>query len=102
MAIDKKKLYIVSILTLAILLCALFLSIEGRYAAACLLAPIAISTWFLIRKKEVKSIFSRQVLMIMTAIGLMYLIWYYISGLYFGFYKTLCSRKIIPDTPTKR
>lgn len=90
MTIDKKILHTISISSLSVLLIALFIpGITGRYAAAIILAPIAIISWFLIRKRDVKSMFSRQVIMLLTTIGVLYLALYYLSGLRFGFYKTL-------------
>ncbi len=86
---DRKKLYIISSVTLVALLIALFLpNGSGRISAALLLLPAAVLTPLLIKKRTVKSINSKQILMIMTAIGLVYLTLYFLSGLYFGFTKT--------------
>lgn len=90
MTIDKKILHIISISSIAILLGALFLpNVTGRYIAAIILGIVAAIAWFLIRKRDVKSMYSRQVLMLVTTIGILYLALYYLSGLTFGYYKTL-------------
>ncbi len=86
---DRKKLYIISSATLAALLIALFLpNGSGRILAAFLLPPAAILIPLSIKKRTAKSINSRQILMIMTVIGLVYITLYFLSGLYFGFVKT--------------
>ena len=88
MPTDKKVLYSISSAMLAVLLIALLLPGEtsGRIVAALLLLPLAIIVCFFIKKRSIYSINKQQILMIMTVIGLMYVMLYYISGLRFGFY----------------
>jgi signal peptidase len=89
MAIDRKKLYIISSATLAVLLLTLFAPMgSGRIIAAILLLPIAILTMVIIKKRTALSLYNKQVLLLVSVIGLLYLVFYYVSGLYFGFTKT--------------
>ena len=89
MAIDRKKLYIISSVTLALLLLTLFAPMgRGRIIAAILLLPLAIISLLSIKKRVALSINTNQVLLIFSVIGLLYLTFYYVSGAYFGFTKT--------------
>ena len=89
MAIDRKKLYIISSVTLAVLLLTLFAPMgRGRIIAAILLLPLAIISLLTIKKRVALSMYEKQVLLLFTVIGALYLTFYYVSGLYFGFTKT--------------
>ncbi len=89
MAPDKKKMYIVSLIALAALLLALFAPVGmGRPLAAVLLLPMAAATWLVIKKRTALSLNTPTVLLIMGAIGALYVMGYYVSGLHFGFTKT--------------
>ena len=86
---DKKKLYLISSCIFAVLLIALFAPMgSGRIIAAILLLPSAIISYFFIKKRVALSINSKQVLLIISTIGLLYLVFYYVSAVYFGFTKT--------------
>jgi len=91
MNVDKKLLYTLSISTLAVLLLAFFLPGEysGRIASAVLLLPLAIITHLKVKKRAVPSIHRRSVLMLISVISVVYLVIYYLSGLFFGFYKNI-------------
>ena len=89
MAIDRKKLYIISSATLAVLLLTLFAPMgRGRIIAAILLLPLTIIALLSIKKRLALSINEKQVLLLVSVIGLLYLVFYYVSALYFGFTKT--------------
>ena len=89
MAIDRKKLYIISSVTLAVLLLALFAPMgRGRIIAAILLLPLTIISLLSIKKRLALSLNQKQVLLLISVIGLLYLVFYYVSALYFGFTKT--------------
>lgn len=89
MSADKKKIYIVSAAALAILILVLFApNGSGRIIAAFLLLPIVLAAYILIKKRVSLSINKNQVLLLITVIGLLYFVFYYVSGLYFGFIKT--------------
>lgn len=89
MAPDKKKIYIVSLSALAAILLALFAPVGmGRPLAAVLLLLTAAAACFFIKKRTALSLNSKTVLLIVGTIGLLYLMFYYVSGLHFGFTKT--------------
>lgn len=86
---DKKRIYIVSVSGLAVLLLTLFTPVGmGRPLAAALLLPTAVATCLFIKKRVALSIHSGTVLLLMAAIGALYLMGYYVSGLFVGFTKT--------------
>ena len=80
----------ITIASLAVLLLALVLpsEISGRILAAILLLPLAIATYFLVKKRSILSIHKTMVLMIMATIGLLYIALYYLSGLHSHFHAT--------------
>lgn len=86
---DKKRLYIISCVLLAALLIALFTPAgSGRILAAILLLPGAVVCWFSLKKRAILSIYTKTVLLLISVIGLLYVVLYYMSGLAFGFTKT--------------
>ncbi len=89
MTADKRKLYLFSCVILAILLIALLAPAgSGRMIAAILLLPGAALTWFFVKKREILSIHTKSVIMLIGVIGLLYLMFYYVSALFFGFTRT--------------
>ena len=91
MTADKKKLYILSGVLLAALLIVLFVPLgeSGRIFAAILLLPSAVLLPMWIKKRNILSINKSQILLIMTVMGLVYVMLYYMSGLAFGFVQNL-------------
>lgn len=88
MKIDKIKLYILEILLLLILLLALFVSnIINRTVLAIILFIFTIITRILIKRKKATSIYNKQVTWLMFGFSIIYLIGFYLMGLYFGYYK---------------
>lgn len=89
MAPDQKKIYIISLLGIAVLLLALFAPMGmGRPLAAVLLLPVAAAACLFIRKRRALSLHAKMVLLLMAVIGALYLMGYYVSGLFVGFTKT--------------
>ena len=89
MRTDKKIIYIISLITLAVLLILLFLPGNVRAVAAIILPIAAAASCILIKKRSILSINKGTVLMLMTLISLLYLVLFYLSGLLkFNFYKT--------------
>ncbi len=84
---DKKRLHIMSAVLLAVLLIALFVPLgeTGRILAAILLLPGAGLFPLWIKKRNILSINKKQILLIMTVMGLVYVMVYYLTGLFFGF-----------------
>jgi len=83
---DKLKVYIVEILLFIILFLALFVSINRKLMALILLT-LSIVIVNTIKKKKAKSIYKNQVLYLMIGFGVIYLIIFYLMGLYFGYYE---------------
>ena len=89
MAPDQKKIYLISAAALAVLLLAFFAPVGlGRPLAAALLIPTAAATCLFIKKRTALSLNSGTVFLLMAAIGALYLMGYYVSGLFVGFTKT--------------
>lgn len=89
MALDKKRIYSVSLLALAVLLLALFAPVGmGRPLAAVLLLPTAGAALFFIKKRTALSLNSPTVLLLMGVMGALYIMGYYVSALFVGFTKT--------------
>ena len=89
MKIDKIKLYVLEIFLLVTLLLALFVSnIFSRMLLAFILFIFALITMMLIKKKKPMSIYKKQVTWLMFGFSVIYIIVFYLLGLYFGYYKS--------------
>jgi len=89
---DKIKVYFLEFVLLAILSFALFVSnMYNRIILAVLFAVCAIATWFLIKKRKVESVDSKKVVMVLSFLAAIYLIAFYVMGLYFGYYEATVS-----------
>lgn len=86
---DKKKLHIISALSLAVLLIIFIIPFEtaGRIIAAIAFTATAVATCILVKKRAILSMKKHQVLMIMVVITVVYLMLFYLTGLKFGFTK---------------
>ena len=85
---DKIRLYILEILLLVILFLALFVSnVFNRTVLALVLCVFAFITRVLIKKKKATSFYKNQVAWLMTGFAVIYLIVFYLMGIYFGYYK---------------
>lgn len=90
MKTDKLKVYIIQFVLLAILSFALFVpNIFTRSTTAVLLLLSATATKFFIRKRKVESVDSNKVTIILTIFSIIYLIGFYMMGIYFGYYKAV-------------
>ena len=90
---DKKVLYTVSFSTLTVLLLALTVPTgSGRIIAAAILLPAAALAFILLKKRNLPSINQKQVLLILFAIAMLYVMLYYLSGLRFGFFRNPYSQ----------
>ena len=88
MKIDKIKVYLLEFILLAILSFALFVSnIYNRIILAVLLTICSITIKHLIKKRKVESVHSKKVAMVLAFFAVIYLIAFYLMGLYFGYYK---------------
>ena len=85
---DKKMLYITSTTMLLLLIALLFIpSVINRQIMAIVLIPCALLISRLVRKRSLLSVHKKEVTIVMLLIGVIYLLVYYLSGIYFGFAK---------------
>ena len=85
---DKKITYALSLIAFAVLLVALFINVKSiRILTACLIVPLAIVIWFLIKKRSSFSIYKREVLLLTTILAVLYAVLKEMTGFYFDFYK---------------
>ena len=86
---DRKVLYASSLLWVAVLLGALFIPRSFiRSIAAAISAAAAVVIFFLIKKRRIYSINKRQVLLLVSVSGVLYLVLYYLTGIEFGYYRS--------------
>lgn len=88
MKIDKIKVYLVECILLAVLSFALFVpNILDRTKLAVTLVGIAVLIWFVLKKRKTPSIHAKKVTILLSLFAIIYLIAFYLMGLYFGYYK---------------
>ena len=108
LASDKKMSYSVAFFTLAALLFSLaFDEKYSRWIAVAVLCVAAALTISFVKKRSILSYHKRNVFIIVLIAALLFLVLYYISGLYFGFGTTLITlnldtvlRYVFPITAT--
>ena len=87
---DKFRVYVLEFMLLAILSFTLFVSnIYSRIILAVIFTICSAVTWFFLKKRKVESIHARKVTMLLTFFGIIYLIAFYLMGMYFGFTQAL-------------
>ena len=92
MKTDKLKVYVIEFVLLAILSFALFVpNIFTKSTTAVLLLISAIATKYSIKKNKVESIHSNKVTILLVIFSVIYLISFYLMGLYFDYYKALVT-----------
>lgn len=86
---DKIKIYIFNILLLIILFFTLFVSnIFNRIIFSIFLTVFMIIITIFLKKKNALSMHRKQVIFLMLMFAVIYLILFYLMGLYFGFYES--------------
>ena len=103
---DRKARYAVTFFTLAALLSAFVVpSAYVRWTAAAVLSLAALLTYIFVKKRSIHSYNKRQVLLLMIVISTLFLMLYYLTGIYFGigamyqrFTLNLLVNNIIPIT----
>lgn len=103
---DKLKVYILEILLLAVLLVTLLVAkIYSRIILACLLAACTVATSIFLKKRNLQTRNTKKVTILMTVFAIIYLVIFYLMGVYFGYYKpvrrfsyTIVIQYIIPLT----
>ena len=85
---DKKVLYIISLIVFAVLLTALFVDIgSSRIVTAIALLPLTFAVCVFIKKRSILSVNKREVLLLSTVIGVLYVVAMQLTGTFFEFYK---------------
>lgn len=86
---DKLTIFFLELMLLLILFFALFVpNIFTRIVLAILLFIYMIAILIILKKRKILSIYSKQVTYLMFALGLVYVISFYMMGIYFGFYES--------------
>lgn len=88
---DRKILRSITVLTLTVLLIAMFIPGEnsGKFLSALLLLPLAAITSIFIKKRGILSINKNNVLFLSFGFGAVYLLIYYLTGLLLGFSRNI-------------
>lgn len=95
MKMDKLKVYIIEFILLAILSFALFVpNTINKVNTSILLALCAIATIIFVKKEKVESIHSKKVTILLIIFAIIYLIAFYLMGVYFDYYKALITFNI--------
>ncbi len=90
MPTDKKRLYLLSVISFAVLFFPLFLQAESsRIVAACLLLPLALLCILLLKKRDIQSIYKREATVLIAVAAVLFVTVLYLSGIKFGFYRNL-------------
>ncbi|MBE6576933.1 MAG: signal peptidase I [Ruminococcaceae bacterium] len=85
---DKKKLYLISLILLAVLLVSFFAPTgSSKIAAACILVPFAFIVWLFIKKRGSVSINKGEVLLLLAVVGALYVVLMQLTGFIFEFYE---------------
>jgi signal peptidase I len=83
---SENKVYLVELFMILILLFALFApSIIGREVLAFIMLGLAFIVFSLFKKKKIHSIYHKQVIILLSLFGVLYVTLFYLLGLYFGF-----------------
>lgn len=89
MKIDKIKIYIFEILLIVILLFALFVpNMFTRKILAIVSLLYMLLVCYILKKRKIKSINKKQVTILMVIFAFLYIVIFYLLGLYFGFVKS--------------
>jgi len=101
---DKIKVYAIEFVLLLILSFTLFVSkIYSKIILSCLLTACTVVTSMLLKKRGTGSVYAKNVNIVLIIFAAIYLMGFYLMGLYFGFYRPLITfsvntliRHIIP------
>ena len=85
---DKLKIYLLQIILLIIPILALFEStIVSKKIVAIFLVVYACIMGIILKKRKVLSTYTKQVILLCIGLSIIYVILFYATGLYFGYYK---------------
>lgn len=86
---DKLKVYFFEFILVAILAFALFVPKFNRIMLGLGLTVVAVIVTFMIPKRKILSLNKKMVTIILLILAIIYLVAFYLMGLYFGFYKAI-------------
>lgn len=86
---DKLKVYFLEFILVAILAFALFVPSFNRQVLAVGLVIATIIVCVMIKKRNILSLNKKSVIIIFTILAIIYLVTFYLMGLYFGYYKSV-------------
>jgi len=90
--LDKIKVYTIEIILLIILSFTLFVSnTYSKIILACLLTMCTVTTSILLKKRNLQSVYSKKINLMLLIFAIIYLLGFYAMGLYFGFYRPLIT-----------
>ncbi len=96
---DKKILYVISAIFLALMLSTLFIpTVYGSILTASMLIPIALLVYFCLKKRNTLSIERKTVLLLTTVIGLLFVVIHYLTAIPFGVKYSIGLRGIFTHT----
>lgn len=85
---DAQKIVVFELMLLAVLFFTLFVSnMYINLTMALILSIFAIATKYIVKKKNILSIYKNEVTLLMGGFAAVYILVFYILGFYFGFYK---------------
>lgn len=92
---DKIIVNISSITIFVVLLLTLFFpKIFTKLVISLIFIPLTVAIFVLIKKRDILSIYKKQLILIMLLISTLYLVVYYLLGIYFGFTKSIIAFSI--------
>lgn len=92
---DKIIVNISSITIFVVLLLTLFFpKIFTKLVISLIFIPLTVAIFVLIKKRDILSIYKKQLTLIMLLISTLYLVVYYLLGIYFGFTKSIIAFSI--------
>lgn len=87
---DKAILNIIPFILLVALPFAFLIPIQGyKWLVSLILVLVALISYLLIKKRNILSINKNQVILILAIAGILFVMCYYLTGLSYGFYRTL-------------
>ena len=87
---DRKIIYIIPFILLVVLSFTFLIPTQGyKWFVSIVLVLVAIASQFLIKKRSILSINKNQVILIASLLGIMFLMIYYLTGLKYGFFRTV-------------
>ena len=89
---DRKRTYVIITMIFFVLFLSLLIPVSVRRIVVCgELVVLGLIVFYYIKKRSILSINKKQVAFLMLLIGLVYIMFYYLTGIEYGFYKNFYS-----------